>query len=181
MGEEGPELFVPGVSGTVLNADDTRDYVDGPSRAVSDQEEDVVEGQNRESRSYVTNIDARRNESRDYVEGSKISQSPAEDAESEISKTEREMAMFRDTRQMINSATSVMREKQGLQSSERVVEAMAATETKVEYSGTVLRFNDEDYIRKTDVDGIVRQASKRGKELVASGMKRDPSFRRQLR
>ena len=68
------------------------------------------------------------------------------------------------------------------QETERLERIAASTGTavKVDYSGPILRFNQEDYVRKGDVPKIVQEGARQGSQMTASKMRRSPAYRRSM-
>jgi hypothetical protein len=73
----------------------------------------------------------------------------------------------------------MMREQERSRELEKVaMSAGAGGATSINYSGTILEFNSEAYIRREDVNGLLKEAARRSQAQVAKSMKNDPAFRR---
>lgn len=167
-GERGPELFIPGISGTVISAEDTQEAV-AESLGLMGGGEDA-EGSYGSSDGLDGEYGTRESVSRMF---SNIS--------SKASKAEimRELSQARSTSasavaNMKSNQTSIEREA----SLERIVGE--AGSVQVSYSGPVLRFDSEDYVKKSDVPRIINEGAKKGKALVAKSVKNDPAYKRAL-
>ena len=126
---------MPGVSGSVINADDTREAAGKAFGLLG--ESDGKDGESIDGESSIT---------------SKMAAAAIKNM----------------------TSSEVERERQ----STLMMAAQEANSGNVNYTGPVLRFNDTDYVRKDDVPKIVRESSRKGRDLVTRSMKNDPKYRR---
>lgn len=196
VGEEGPELFIPGISGRVLSANETADYLtDAEIRALEGAAE-AADGSTGIGGNSTTNVDARRTSNRSdtsqrfdsssassYVQQQARSIAAAAGGNGASSSTSSESSLFSDTRAMINTANAVMQQRE---SESSIMEAVRS-DSEQGRSVTVewRKVGDLDVVTREQLIGAMTQAERRGarkgKEMVLSGVKRDPSFRRQMR
>ena len=180
---ETTELFIPGVSGTVIPADETQEAVAAAMGIMSDDpagddEAGEASGGTRDAVAKAMGTMGRGTDSRTSSSNTAI--------DSKTSSSNSAIAVMRELAKANSATTNAV---SNMISAEVERERQAATSTfmreagntNVNYNGPVLRFNDEDYVRKSDVSKIVNQGARRGRELVAKGMKNDPGFRRGMR
>ena len=155
VGEEGPELFVPGVSGAVVSTEDTQEAAaEAMGLMVGEGDDAGFSGAREATGAAMAGMAGKGGEAitREMMNVS----SATSRAISNMATTERERERTEKVSQMVKESGSV----------------------KVNYNGPILRFNNEDYVKKDDVPRIISEGGKRGKSLVAKGMKGDPAFRK---
>jgi hypothetical protein len=161
IGENGPEFFIPGVSGRVVSNADTRDYIDD----VLDDYGDTTGDDDGDSFS----------DTRAAVEGG-MALTNAQNRES-IAR------VFASTRSMTASAVNNMRERQVERERQTAAEMMVQVGSSVKLDTVVIDRIGEvatvDQVR-TAMMQAAKEGAKRGQAMVLRDMKNSPSFRKKM-
>ena len=190
------ELFVPGVSGRVLSAGDTKEYLADAEARAFEAGLDADDGSLDSAGGPTTNINASRSSSQSSSTGDTNSTSSFVQSQAERERqaamaagngdgtsSKSESSLFSATKAMVNNATSTIQRSQSDRQIAQVLESSGSDNqsTTVEW----MKIGDLDVVTRDQLVGAMTQAerkgAKRGKEMVLSGMKRDPAFRRDMR